>query len=445
MAGGPSYFVGEGLYRYLFVCVIPRTSGTVVHRAQWKSLPLVGKGLGERGASVYDLVLTGGTVIDPASRRHEAADVAITGERVAAIGQGLAGAASRVLDCGGAFVTPGLIDVHTHIFQHVSTIGAPVDEALFARGVTAAADGGSAGAWTFAAFVEYVVKPAPIPVFAFLNISGMGILDRDAGELRLLDYANAQAALETARRYPHIIKGFKVRLGEHLTGGSCLPALRRAREIGDAAQLPLLVHIGDSHEGLPEVLSYLRPGDIISHCYTGLRHGILDADGLLPAVRMAREAGILFDPAHGSSNFAYRIARRAIALGFLPDTISSDNSLRNWRGPVYDLATTMSKFLALGLSIDQVVERATLRPAAILGLSEAGRIALGSPADLTVLRLTAEPYELPDAAGETISAPRLEPEWTIRRGVPHLCAPWRGHPSAPTGAGRQTVDERAGD
>lgn len=381
----------------------------------------------------YDLVLANGTVIDPASGLHQDSDVAIADGKVARLGQGLAAEGARVIDCRGAFVTPGLIDLHTHIFHHVSTIGAPVDEALFQRGVTAAADGGSAGAWTFAAFVEYVVKPAPIPVFAFLNISGMGILDRDAGELRLLDYINVPAALETARNHPDIIKGFKVRAGEHLTGGSCVPVMRKAREIGDAAKLPLLLHIGDSHEGLPEILSYLRPGDIVSHCYTGLRHGIIEEDAVLPAVRTAREQGILFDPAHGSSNFSYRVARRAIERGFLPDTISSDNSLRNWRGPVYDLATTMSKFLALGLSIDQVVERATVRPAAILGLADAGRIAPGLPADLTVLRLTDESYPLPDAAGETITAPRLEPEWTVRLGVPHTCAPWRGHPTAPMG------------
>jgi dihydroorotase len=296
------------------------------------------------------------------------------------------------------------------------------------RGVTTVVDAGSAGAWTFAAFERYVVRPAPIRVFSFLNVSGMGILDRDAGELRLLDYVDVEVAVDTAARFPEIIKGYKVRVGEHVSGGSCLPVLKRARAIGDRSRLPLMVHIGDSEEPLAQVLGYLHPGNVVSHCYTGLRHGILDEHGILPAVREARGAGVRFDPAHGSSNFSFAIARRAIDAGFLPDTISSDNSLRNWRGPVFDLATTMSKFLALGLSIDQVVERVTIRPAAMLGIDGdgVGQIRAGGPTDLTVLRLTEELFELRDAAGETIAAPRLEPEYTVRTGTPLPCAPWRG-------------------
>jgi dihydroorotase len=188
------------------------------------------------------------------------------------------------------------------------------------------------------------------------------------------------------------------------------------------------VHIGDSPEPLPAILEHLRPGDIVSHCYTGLPHGILDAGTVLPAVRAAREAGVLFDSAHGSSNLAFAVARRAIAEGFWPDTISSDNSLRNWGGPVYDLATTMSKFLALGMPLDAVVERVTSRPAAVLGLLErgVGTLAPGRATDATVLRLTDEPYPLRDAAGEVIQAPRLEPLYTVRGGTAIACAPWRG-------------------
>jgi dihydroorotase len=384
----------------------------------------------------YDLALAGGMVIDPASGRHEVADVTVSGGKVAAISAEPVRRARRTIDCRGAFITPGLIDYHVHVFESVSTLGAPVEEACLRRGVTAAADAGSAGAWTFAAFERYVVRTAPIPVYCFLNISGMGILDRDAGELRVLSYVDVDAAVETAARHPEIIKGFKVRVGEHVIGGSCLPVLERARAIGDRSGLPLMVHIGDSKEPLPQVLSYLRPGDVISHCYTGLNHGIIDQIGILPAVRMAREEGVKFDPAHGSSNFTFGVARRALDLGFLPDTISSDNSLRNWRGPVYDLATTMSKFLALGMTIDQVVERATIGPARLLGIdaSGAGGIAPGSPADVTVLRLTDEPCELRDAAGETILARRLEPDYVVRAGQAQRCAPWRGAQAGQIGA-----------
>jgi dihydroorotase len=381
-----------------------------------------------RNHELYDLVLAGGTIVDPGSGIHEAADVAIQHGMVATIGPGLAAAARQTLDCRGAIVTPGLVDIHVHIFNAVSTIGAPVDEACFQRGVTLAVDAGSSGSWTYPAFERYVVQAAPIRVLCFLNVSSIGILDLRVGELRLLDYLDVDAAVEMAARHPDVIKGFKVRLGDHMVGESALPALRRARQIGDAARLPLMVHIGGSPETLPEILDHLQPGDIVSHCYTGLPHGVLDGEALLPAVREARERGVLYDSAHGSSNFSFDVARRAIDAGLLTDTISSDNSLRNWRGPVFDLATTMSKFLALGVPLDEIVARVTSRPAAILGLDSegVGRIVPGRSADLTVLRLTDEPYELRDATGATLSAPRLEPLHTIRAGQPIPCAPWRG-------------------
>jgi dihydroorotase len=380
------------------------------------------------GRERYDLVLAGGTVVDPAAGRHEPADVAFAGGLLARVGPSLAAAAERVVDCRGALVTPGLVDYHVHIFNTVSTIGAPVDQACLARGVTLAVDAGSAGCWTYPAFERFVVQPAPIPVLAFLNVSAIGILSLGVGELRLLDYLDVDSAVETAATHPDIIRGFKVRLGHHIVGDTCLPALQRARAIGDAARLPVMIHIGDSPEPLPTILEHLRPGDVVSHCYTGLPYGILDDGAVLPAVREARAAGVLFDSAHGSSNLAFAVARRAIEQGFLPDTISSDNSLRNWNGPVYDLPTTMSKFLALGIPLEQVVERVTSLPAAILGLTEQGVGALtpGRSRDATVLRLTDETFTLRDSAGDTLQAPRLEPLYAVRGGALTPCAPWRG-------------------
>ena len=388
---------------------------------------------------VYDLVLAGGTVVDPTSGRHEVADIGISGGRVAGIEPQIAETGERI-DCRGAFVTPGLIDCHTHLFSAFTAHGVSAEEACLQRGVTVAADAGSAGCHSYAAFERYVVSEAPIRVYAFLNVSAIGMPQPHLGELRLLDYVDIQGALETARRYPESVKGFKVRLGSAITGGSCLPALKRARQIGDASRLPLMLHIGGSEEPLWQILYHLRPGDIVSHCFTGLAHGILDEYGLLPAVRESRAAGILFDPAHGSSNFSFAVARRALELGFLPDTISSDNSLRNWRGPVFDLATTMAKFLALGLTIDQVVERATIGAARMLGIGDtgAGRIAVDGPADLTVLRLTKESYELRDAAGEVVRAPRLEPLYTVLGGRALACVPWRGEQAAGASAGVAT-------
>jgi dihydroorotase len=376
----------------------------------------------------YDLLLAGGTVLDPATRRQEVADVAVHDGRVVAIGPALPSRARWRVDCRGALVTPGLIDCHVHIFADVTTLGAPAEAACLQRGVTTAVDAGSAGCWTFAAFARHVARQAPLGVFCFLNVAATGILDIRLGENRVLDHVLVDEAVALAAQHPELIKGFKVRLGEPMVGASCRPVLERARVMGDAAGLPLMLHIGDTPEPLPEILRYLRPGDVVSHCYTGNRHGIVQDGALLDAVRAARDAGVLYDSAHGSSHFSYAVARRALAAGFLPDTISSDNSLRNWRGPVHDLPTTMAKFVALGAPLMDVLERATWRPAQLLGLAAHGygRLQPGGPADLTVLRWTEEAYPLRDATGEVIRAPRLEPLYAVRAGQLVPCVPWRG-------------------
>jgi dihydroorotase len=189
-----------------------------------------------------------------------------------------------------------------------------------------------------------------------------------------------------------------------------------------------MVHIGETDEPLPAVLDHLRAGDIVAHCYTGKPHGILDGDTVLPAVREARERGVLFDSAHGKSNLSFEVARRAIADGFLPDVLSSDTSARNWRGPVFDLLTSVSKLVALGAPFADCVRRATVAPAELLGLADEGygRLAVRGPAHVTVVRQTEE-VELPDAAGNAIVAPRWEPTLVLHHGSPVEIAAWRGN------------------
>jgi dihydroorotase len=191
-----------------------------------------------------------------------------------------------------------------------------------------------------------------------------------------------------------------------------------------------MVHIGETAEPLPAVLDHLRPGDIVAHCYTGKPHGILEGDHVLPAVRAARERGVLFDSAHGRSNLSFEVARRAIADGFLPDVLSSDTSARNWRGPVFDLLTSVSKLVALGAPFDECVRRATVVPARLLGLDTEGygRLAVGGRADVTVVTETDE-VTLPDAAGNSIVAPRLEPTLVLHAGAVVETVPWRGAPA----------------
>lgn len=375
----------------------------------------------------YDLVLAGGTVLDPASGRNERADVAISGTTVAAIGADLAAGAARVVDCSGSTVVPGLVEGHSHIFQYVSKVGAPAEEAHLRRGVVAVADAGTAGASTFPAFRKLVVEGNPHRIVNFLNVSVLGLIDFRFGELMNPETLVVDDALATAEQNPDVVRGFKIRLSEDVVGANWESLLKKSIALADQAGLPLMVHIGETSEPLPIVLDYLRAGDIVAHCYTGKEHGILDGDAVLPAVAAARERGVLFDSAHGKSNLSFEVARRAIAEGFLPDILSSDTSARNWRGPVFDLVTSIAKLVALGAPLEECIRRATVAPAALLGLDKEGygRLAVGGRADVTVLTETAE-VELPDAAGNSIVAPRLEPTTVVHNGAVIETVPWRG-------------------
>ncbi len=381
----------------------------------------------EQNKPGYDRVLTGGTVIDPASGLNARTDVAISGGTIAAVGDGLAAGAAEVTDCTGRWVLPGLVEGHTHIFQHVSKVGAPPDEAHLRRGVVAAADAGTAGASTFAAFRKLVVEPSPMRIVNFLNVSVLGLIDFRFGELMNPDTLVPDDALATAAENPDVVRGFKIRLSEDVVGENWQMLLKKSLDAAEQAALPLMVHIGETSEPLPVVLDHLRPGDIVAHCYTGKEHGILDGDEVLPAVAAARERGVLFDSAHGKSNLSFEVARRAIAKGFYPDILSSDTSARNWRGPVFDLLTSMSKLVALGVPLTEAVARATVRPAGLLGLYAEGygQLKPGGPAHVTVVEETAETV-LPDAAGNTMTAPRLEPVLVLHGGKPVETVPWRG-------------------
>lgn len=376
----------------------------------------------------FDVVLANGTVVDPASARNAVANVAIVGGKIAAIGTDFVARAERVIDCTGRYVVPGLIDCHTHIFAYVSSVGVSPEEAHLARGVVAASDAGSVGASTFAAFRRFIVEPSRMRLTCFLNVSVLGLIDFRFGELLLPQTLCPDDAVLAAKENPEIIKGLKIRLSEDVIGGPCIPLLKEAVAAGDAAELPLMIHMGETVEPLPAILDWLHPGDVVSHCYSGKRHNVLGDQGVLRAVHEAQARGVLFDCAHGKSNFAFATARRALADGFLPDLVSSDTSLRNWQGPVYDLVTTMSKLMALGMNFEDLVARTTLRPAQLLGLDAEGfgALTVGGPANITVLDILTSDSELQDAVGEHISGRRIEPSLVMRDGEQAKLVSWRG-------------------
>ena len=202
----------------------------------------------------------------------------------------------------------------------------------------------------------------------FLNVSVLGLIDFRFGELLNPDTLVVDDALEVAHSNPDVVRGFKIRLSEDVVGHEWKPLLKKSVALAEQAKLPLMVHIGETEEPLPMVLDHLRPGDIVAHCYTGKPNGILDGDTVHPAVMAARQWGVLFDSAHGKSNLSFEVARRAIADGFLPDVLSSDTSARNWRGPVFDLLTSISKLVALGAPFEECIRRATVVPAELLGI-----------------------------------------------------------------------------
>ncbi len=382
------------------------------------------------------VTLAGGRVVDPASGFDSVADVTFAGGRITGIGgngtdQGT-GANGRTVDCRGLLVVPGLIDCHSHVFAHVSKVGAPVDEAHMRRGVVAVADAGTAGPSTFDAFRRYVVEPTRMRVLSFLNVSALGLIDFRFGELLNPATLVVDDVVDVALGHPTIVCGLKIRLSTDVVGDRCLPLLAEAVTAGDRTGLPVMVHIGETAAPLGKILARLRPGDLVAHCYTGKEHGILDDGKVSEAVWDARNRGVLFECAHGRSNFSYAVAETAIDQGFLPDFVCSDTSYRNWNGPVFDLVTTMAKLVSLGMSLTDVLARSTEAPARLLGLWDEGygRLEVGGPAHVTVLATADDVQPLPDASGGSRPVRRLEPRYSWREGEPVRLVAWRGdHPS----------------
>jgi dihydroorotase len=368
----------------------------------------------------YDLVIHGGTVVDPANGLHARRDVAISEGRIAAVQAHVPlGEAADVIDASDKLVVPGLVDLHVHVYWGVADLAIKPGPNDLARGATTIVDAGSAGANTYPGFRDYVIGTFPGRILAFVNISVMGQIDPSLGELHDLRYLVAERAAECAKADPGTIVGIKVRLSQELTGPNAIPALERAVEAGAAAGVPVMAHIGDSTATIEEVVERLRPGDIVTHAYTDRRHGIFDDRGRVHAAALeARRRGVMFDVGHGAGSFSFRRAEAALAEGFRPDTISSDLHRFNVDGPVFDLVTTLSKFLHLGIGLDEVLAMATTAPAAAVGLGGAiGTLTPGAVADVAILDLQEGEHRFTDSFGVSVTGrQRLVAVATIRAG-----------------------------
>jgi dihydroorotase len=386
---------------------------------------------------MFELVIRGGRVLDPAAGIDAVTDVAITGRRIAAIGPNLSarGVRQRVIDASGLLVTPGWIDMHTHVYWGVAPLGVEADPNCLYRGVTTAVDAGSAGYSTYPGFQRYVIDVAATRIKAMMHISAIGMAQDnsaapdDTGELCDIKWANVDRAIEVARAYADSIVGIKVRLSEKLTGPdpeNCREALRRTRQVADAIGKPVMIHPGGTTIPVDEILAATVRGDVVTHTYHGRSEGLLDDSGRVRrSVRAAVDRGVNFDVGHGAGSFSFAVAHTGLDQGLLPGTISSDIHVWNIAGPVFDLATTASKFLHLGMSLPDVIRRVTSTPAACIGLEgEIGTLRPGALADVSLFRLSHGEFQFMDSEGATeIGGQRLEPVAVIRAGKRYDCMP----------------------
>jgi dihydroorotase len=369
-------------------------------------------------------ILKGGRLIDPASNKDGIFDIRVRDGKINAIGVDLAQDGGTEIDVKDQIVTPGLIEVHLHLMKGLGAFGVDPDIFGVGSGVTTVVDAGSAGHTLLTVFRNYVTDNAKTRVLNYINLSTLGGVSGPGYSIladpRLIDEDKIEKTVEANR---DIIVGIKIMATGGALGSQGLKPLERARKLGDTLKLPLLVHIGESwtkdtapvHVG--DVLKYLRAGDIVTHMFTVHPGGLLDGNGKLwPQVRDAKASGVLMDVGHGLHNLNFDVARKVLDQGLLPDGVSTDGHRGNRDGPVYDLPTTMAKLMALGFSLNQVIEMATANAAKLLGRAGSlGTLKVGEPADISVLKVEDREWKAIDSQKGSIPAHQtITPIYAIR-------------------------------
>ena len=370
---------------------------------------------------MYDWLIRSGLVFDSVACRFEKKDVAIRNGRIVGVERNIPGDAVQVLDAGGLYVLPGLVDFHTHLFYGGSELGAQEELACLPFGVTTAVDAGTAGCATFKIFAQRIVA-SQVRIKAQINIASEGIASfRRAEDVNpdLYDIPKLESVLE---RYAGWIAGLKLRLGIDKAFNSGVAALEKTLQVAERFRLPLTVHTTNPAMPLAGIAAMLRPGDTFAHVHQGRGETILDAGGRVrEAFFAARKRGVLFDAAKGVRNCSFAVARAALACGFLPDIISSDVTSRSLNRPaVFGLTHVLSAYLEMGMPLESVVAACTITPARALGLeAEAGGLRPGLCADVAVMELREQSFSLIDSRGEKLEGKRLLlPRLTIRAGFP---------------------------
>jgi dihydroorotase len=310
-----------------------------------------------------------------------------------------------VRDVSGLIVTPGLIDLHTHVYWGGTSLGIDAEAFCRSSGVTTTVDTGSAGPGNFAGFRKHVIEPSQVRILAYLHVSHAGIygfsrtvMVGESEDIRLMD---PEGAMRVADENRDVIVGIKVRVGRHASGDQGLAPLIIALQVAEETGLPLMAHIDEPPPSYEEVVDRLRPGDVLTHAFRPFPNSPATAQGTVrPAVLAARKRGVLFDIGHGMGSFSFRTARAMLANGFTPDTISSDVHALCINGPAFDQVTTLSKFLCLGMSLPEVVRASTVNAAFALKRPDLGSLKPGSTGDATLLRVEDGSFDYVDVLGE---------------------------------------------
>ena len=356
----------------------------------------------------FDTLIAGGHVIDPAHGRSGQADLAIKDGKIAAVEPGIdRSRAGNVIDAAGQYVTPGLIDLHTHVYWGVTYWGIEPDPVAARSGVTTWLDVGSAGGYTFPGFRRWIAEPAKSRVFALLNMSSIGLV-APTWELANIDYCDIDLGQMIVERNRDIILGIKARIDSNTTRGTGIEPLKRARDLADKVDLPLMVHIGAAPPTLAEIVEYLRPGDILTHCFTGQPNKIVDEAGaVIPSIKDLHDRGLVLDIGHGAGSFSFETAEAMLQQGILPDVISTDIHQLAIQGPCFDMPVTLSKFLNLGMTIEQVIACATTNAAKAIRKDDLGTLCVGSVADVATFRIDEGEFTFQDVHMNTRKGSKL--------------------------------------
>ena len=374
---------------------------------------------------MHDLLVKGGRVIDPSQKVNGLMDVAVSGGRISGIGPEIpCREAQEVVDATGKIVVPGLIDLHTHVYDGFLNNGANPDVVGVNQGVTTLVDGGSAGQAIFAGFPRYVMPAARTDVYCFLHIGSFGLAALP--ELRCAEEIDAAATEALIRSEPDRILGIKLRLVGNLVAREGIAVVKTARETAGRLGLPLMVHIGDPHRQVPpsltgEMLPLLRQGDILSHIYTGQSGGLLGEDGKVHrGLAAARDRGVVLDVSHGMKNFTFSTARKMMDQEIFPTTVSTDISRPSVTAYVFGLTVAMSKFLEMGLPLEDIVAMTTVHPARAAGISgRKGSLKPAMDADISILEIRPGRWRFQDISGGTLVVSKLiRPFLTVKAGVP---------------------------